>query len=200
MSRNGAKTLTIDTQGKDTQSKGLPDRELLSKVRDDQQAFRMLYERHGDAIYRYALVVSRSRSIAEEATQEVFLYMIQHAHDFDVTRSPSALGWLFGVVRNKVRFILNQQRKAQMLTIDESVVLSPENQLEISSELKAIDRAIAQLSFEHREVLVLCALQGFDYAATATILDLPIGTVRSRLSRAREQLKYTVIEPVALRE
>lgn len=200
MSRNGTKTSTIGTQAKDTQNKGLSDRVLLSKVGDDQRAFRVLYERHGDAIYRYALVVSRSRSIAEEATQEVFLYMVEHADDFDVTRSPSALGWLFGIVRNKVRFIVNQQRKAQMLTIEESVVSSPENQLEISSELKSIDRAIAQLSFEHREVLVLCALQGFDYAATAKILNLPIGTVRSRLSRAREHLKCTVVEPVTLKE
>lgn len=156
-------------------------------------AFETLYARHKDAIYRYAVVVSQSSSIAQDATQETFVQMIERAGDYDASRSTSAIGWLYGLLRNNVRRHL-RDTTVELQAADEGVSLSTERLVELSSAVTQLNAALPQLKVEQREVLYLVALQGLDYEATSEVLDIPVGTVRSRLSRARSALRTAMQE------
>ncbi len=171
------------------------DQELLAGISTGRMSgFHKLYQRHSDTLYRFSLMVSGSVSVAEEATQETFVYMLEHPDRFDGARSSSALGWLYGIARNRVRGLLRAQQRLLPETTADAPGCSAERAFHLSAAARVTHSAILQLPVEQREVLVLCGLQQVEYAAAADILDVPVGTVRSRLSRARAALQAVLIE------
>ncbi len=166
------------------------DEELLANLANKRKpGFTVLYKRYSDLIYRYALMVSGSASVAEEATQETFVHVIENATAFDPSRSSTARGWLYGLARNKVRAANRYQGRVAPLADNRSDKDSPDRVVVWSQVADETAAAILRLPLQQREVLVLCGLQEFDYATAATLLELPVGTVRSRLSRARHALR-----------
>ncbi|HET7132160.1 MAG TPA: RNA polymerase sigma factor [Gammaproteobacteria bacterium] len=168
------------------------DARLLGEVAagaDD--AFVALYRRRSDDVYRFALAMARSRSIAQDVTQEVFLNVLENAARFDA-RKGSARAWLFGCARH---VILDRLRLESRWTgelpeeaAEGAVDCRNEENLLAEQRLGRLHAAIARLPIEYREALVLRELQELSYAETALVLDCPIGTVRSRLHRARALL------------
>ena len=76
------------------------DRELLEGVVEGRPScFELLYVRYGDRLYRFAIMISGSQNLAEDATHDTFVYVIEHAKMFDSTRSDSALGGLYGITQ-----------------------------------------------------------------------------------------------------
>jgi RNA polymerase sigma-70 factor (ECF subfamily) len=175
----------------------LSDSELLrSMLAGDEDALALLYRRRQGGVYRYALQMSGSKSIAEDVTQEVFLFLMRDGHVFDPARG-SLSAFLFGVARNHV---LRRLRVEHLLTplgdeadedvptLHATVDLCPLEDLTRAETIESVRKAVLSLPAKYREVVVLCELQDVSYGETAEILGCAIGTVRSRLHRARALL------------
>jgi RNA polymerase sigma-70 factor, ECF subfamily len=167
----------------------IDDSELLrSMLAGDEEALALLYQRNQGKIYRFALQMSGSKVIAEDVTQEVFLFLMREGHLFDPARG-SVSAFLFGVARNHV---LRRLRVEQLLSpLDDDADQEGPCFLEDltrAETIEAVRKAILSLPAKYREVVVLCELQDVSYEETAEILGCAIGTVRSRLHRARALL------------
>lgn len=173
------------------------DSELLrSMLAGDEEALALLYRRRQGSIYRFAFQMSGSKPIAEDVTQEVFLFLMREGHIFDPARG-SLNAFLLGVTRNHV---LRRMRVDHSLTpfgdddeTDGSVAvletaLRPIEDLARAETIELVRKAVLSLPAKYREVVVLCELQDVSYGEAAEILGCAIGTVRSRLHRARALL------------
>lgn len=166
----------------------------------DEAAFTTLYRRYQGALYRFALHMSGKTELAEEVTQEVFMWLMRESRQYQPERGP-LISWLYGVARNYVLRRLERER-VYSVSIDD-----PENtageaayqaatnddvlgELTRSERIERLRQAILSLPTPYREVVVLCDLHELDYSETATVLDCPVGTVRSRLHRARTLLSW----------
>ena len=171
------------------------DEQLLRMALDgDEEAFTALYRRRQGPVFRFALHMSGSPQVAEEVTQEVFLFLLQRGGDFDPERG--ALGaYLFGVARNYVRRAMEKGYTEAMTTSpaeeDDARLVTdfdPVRDIAKSQLTTAVWKAVLSLPEHYREVVVLCDLQEQTYADAAQALGCAIGTVRSRLHRAHDML------------
>ena len=172
------------------------DDDLFFRLRNgDEQAFVALYRRRQGAIYRFALHMSGSASAAEDITQEVFLALLRGECGYDRERGTLS-GYLFGIARKLVLRNLERGRGDVALEGDGddavprelAVTGDPLAGLTRHETIEALRRAVHALPRRYREVVVLCDLEELDYADAAVALGCPIGTVRSRMHRARALL------------
>ncbi len=171
----------------------MSDPELVQRMsRGDEKAFVTLYRRRQAGIYRFALQMSGKPEVAEEITQEVFLILIHDPSRYDPERG-SVAAYLYGVARNlilrglegeRVHLSVEEEEAADHLTGSDDLL----GDLAREERLAALRRAILSLPLAYREVVALCDLQEMDYAGAAAVLECPVGTVRSRLHRARALL------------
>jgi RNA polymerase sigma-70 factor (ECF subfamily) len=175
------------------------DARLLAEiVAGVEQAFVELYRRRHDDVYRFAFAMAKSRSFAQDVTQEVFLNVLENAGRFDGAKG-SVRAWLFGCARYVT---LDRLRLERRWTDDMPADLAAQDsdeRLLADQRAARLHAAIARLPVEYREALVLFELQELTYAETAAVLDCPVGTVRSRLHRGRALLAVLLDEgePVA---
>jgi RNA polymerase sigma-70 factor, ECF subfamily len=160
---------------------------LCLAVAGDEAAFVELYRRRHGPLYRFALHMSGSAAVAEEVTQEVFMALIRKPGAFDPQRGPLA-GFLYGVARNHVLRCLERERRFVGLE-DNPAEAKVMGDLTRSETIGAVRQAVLSLPADYREVVVLCDLQELPYAEAAGVLGVPVGTVRSRLSRGRALLE-----------
>jgi len=160
----------------------------------DEAAFTSLYRRRQAAVYRFALQMSGRPSVAEEVTQEVFLALIREAGRFDPRRG-SCVSYLYGIARNHVLRFLERDRNYVAMEdepeSDSARWTSPEDtlgRLTRGETIESVRRAVLSLPAIFREVVVLCDLHEMSYADAAAALGCAVGTVRSRLHRARGML------------
>lgn len=174
------------------------DDELLRLVQaGDETAFLTLYRRRQGGIYRFALQMSGSEAVAEDVTQEVFMVLMSDARNYDPAKG-SLSAYLYGVARNHVLRSLSRDRSfvsigesyeegeaapAQLLSQDD-----PLGDLTRSEVIESVRQAVWALPAHYREVVVLCDLHEMSYAEAAQVLDCAVGTIRSRLHRARALL------------
>src|SRR5215471_2282276 len=149
-----------------------------------EAAFVELYRRRRDDVYRFAYALTRSRSFAQDATQEVFLNVLENAGRFDAAKG-TARAWLLGCARHVVIDRLRAENRRSDEAPEQATAADHELRVLNEQRLARLHAAIAQLPFEYREALVLCELAELPYAEAAAVLDCPVGTVRSRLHRAR---------------
>jgi RNA polymerase sigma-70 factor (ECF subfamily) len=172
------------------------DEQLLRLIsRGDEGAFLLFYRRHQGPVYRFALQMSGQAEMAEEVTQDVFMVVMRSASKYDSKRG-SVAAYLYGIARNFVLRLLEQERP-YLTTLDDpeseysDVAADREDaltELTRNERVESLRRAVLALPPAYREVVVLCDLHELDYAEAATALDCAIGTVRSRLHRARALL------------
>lgn len=170
---------------------------LLARMKQgDQDAFLALYQRHKDAVFRFALLYCGSPTLAADVTQDTFVHFITQPQQFDPTRG-SIGAWLCGVARNMARKQFSGREDAtdpQDLAddlaaheagVDHETPLDRVLRLESAEQVR---QAVASIAPHYRDVLILCELSELSYAEAAQVCGIDIGTVRSRLSRARTQL------------
>lgn len=162
--------------------------------RDDPEALAALFDRYGDRIYNHCFRATGDWSEAEDATATVFLEIWRHRHRVQA-HDGSALPWLYGVATNVCRNLTRSRRRGRRaLAALPRPTPEPDHADRIaervSSEarMQAVLAAVEELPPREREVLGLVAWSGLSYEQAAAALDVPVGTVRSRLSRARARL------------
>jgi RNA polymerase sigma-70 factor (ECF subfamily) len=168
----------------------LDDYDLLRLMRDgSEEAFRELYQRRQGGVYRFALQMSGSAEVAEDVTQEVFLALIRAAGKYDSSRGPLA-SWLYGIARHHVwRWLERSRGHDQGAEAPEPCTEeSPLEDLTRTETLEEVRQAVLALPPRYREVVALCDLHEMSYEETARLLGCAVGTVRSRLHRARSLL------------
>ena len=179
-----------------TDPQTLSDEELLRLTRaGDEHAFTVLYRRHQGAVYRFALQMSGSESVADDITQEVFLALMREFSRFDSSRGSFA-PYLYGVARNQVRRHL-ERGKFQVPLDEDSDEASfepitapgdPLGDLTRREGLSTLRQAILTLPLHYREVVALCDLEEMSYEDAARTVGCAVGTIRSRLHRAHALL------------
>ena len=168
----------------------LTDADLLQlSANGDEEAFVILYRRHQGPVFRFALHMSGSRETAEEVTQDVFLALLAGLRQY--ARERPLQPYLVGMARNQVRRYLahahESSQQAGNLQHNQTERLLDE--ISEEQELARMRAAILKLPPNYREVVVLCDVEGLEYAQAAAQLDCAVGTVRSRLHRARAILE-----------
>lgn len=169
------------------------DDELMRAARaGDEQAFVALYRRWQGPIYRFALHMGGSETLAEDVTQEVFVALAEEGHRFDAEKGHLS-SYLFGIARNLLRRRLRREGfyEAAEAGPGDGVLdpaLDPGGALDRHEAIQLVRRAVCALPVAFREAIVLCDLQELSYADAAAAIGCPVGTVRSRLHRARAML------------
>jgi RNA polymerase sigma-70 factor (ECF subfamily) len=178
------------------------DLSLLNEMRrGNAAAFEALYRRHQGPLYRFALLRCGSPDTAADVVQEIFLALLADSLKFDPMRG-ALQGFLFGVARNLVlkreeangRYVSMTRNSdgdgdrdgEEDMTVDPGP--QPVDQLLANETAETVRRALQSLAAHYRDVVILYEMHDLSYVEIAQICNIDIGTVRSRLSRARAKL------------
>ncbi len=157
----------------------------VEQARSDGEAFAELVRRYQDRLYGLTLRMTGDRAIAEDLTQEAFLRAYQALPRF--RQGAPFSPWLYRIAIN---LCLNYRQRRQPLPYDEEGSSASAEELVESRETQAaVQRALLRLPRPYRAALVLRHLHDLSYEAIATILDLPLGTVKTHLFRGRSLLQ-----------
>jgi RNA polymerase sigma-70 factor (ECF subfamily) len=181
------------------------DEELLSAaLAGDERAFAELYRRWQGPMFRFARQMCGADGGAEDVVQEVFVALIENGQQFDPARGPLA-AYLYGVARHQARRRLRTDGRYAPLDdarVEAEVEVEAEDGIAAVVDLNMdvgavldrrlsidlVHRLVTTLPVLYREALILCDLHELGYAEAAAALGCPVGTVRSRLHRARALL------------
>ena len=169
------------------------DRRLVERTLDGRfEAFEELVERYRSDVYRVAARIV-GRDEADDVTQDAFLRAF---HKLDTFRGDSFRSWVLRIAHNRALNVLARRRpdpvdpveEPQQLEGEERPRQDPARSLEESERRTRLAGKIEQLRLSHRSVLVLRDLEGYSYEEIAEVTDSPLGSVKGRLHRAREEL------------
>lgn len=162
-----------------------------------EQAFFTIYRLSQSSIYRFALQMTGNISLAEEITQEVFMTFLREASSFNPLRG-TLRSFLYGICRNHILRCIAHESSYVGLPEPYSPTghrpLEPEASVDLfadfssSETVERVRRLVLVLPPRYRAAVVLCDLHQMTYEQAAAVLGCPVGTVRSRLHRARELL------------
>lgn len=174
---------------------------LKQMAKGNEEAFGALYARYRRPIFRFAWHMSNNMTTAEEITQEVFMQLIRDSSRFDSSKG-SVAAYLFGIARNLTR--RDMEHSARELPIIDELFLSQEDQwtadIDLLTELsrteliEQVRKAVQSLPYPYGEVLVLRDLEQMGHRETAELLQCSLGTVASRLHRARAMLRAKLLK------
>jgi RNA polymerase sigma-70 factor (ECF subfamily) len=171
------------------------DEDLLRRIRGGESAaFGLLVNRYGDNLYRLAVSLVGSTADAEDVVQETFMGAMGRLSAFEGRSSLKT--WLTRICVNQASKLRRSRHVRRAATIESSgedamrddALETPEATSRVATRIDVMEM-LQELSREHRRVLVLRELQGLSYDEIASVLNVPRGTVESRLHRARQELK-----------
>jgi RNA polymerase sigma-70 factor, ECF subfamily len=172
----------------------------ILEVQAQPSRFEVVMLPHLDAAYNLARWLVRNPTDAEDLVQEACLRALKGFSGF---RGGDSRGWLLAIVRNTCYTWLSKNRRLEPVEFDEEVhteqapVAEPERLLARDSARQTLDKALQELPAEFREVIVLRELEELSYKEISEIAGVPVGTVMSRLARARTRLQLCLVpEPV----
>ena len=157
--------------------------------------FHRLVEREIPRLRRYARALTRRADRADDLVQETLVRAIAKSDLWQAGTDIRA--WLFTIMHNQhVNMVRRAMRDDATVDIEQmSFSLMAITDPTASRQLRELDTALARLPAEQREVILLVGLEGMSYEAAAQILEVPVGTVRSRLSRGRDALRQLMDMP-----
>ena len=177
------------------------ERELIRKCKTgDSRFYEPLVRAYEPAGLRLAVAMMGNAEDAHDALQEAFVKTYDSLHRFDLRRPFGP--WFFQILRNQCRDMLrSRQARFKVEALDERLELrpadsekGPERNQQRKAAAELLWRALEKIGEEHREIIVLKELQGFRYVEIAQILDIPEGTVASRLFHARHALRDALVD------
>lgn len=171
---------------------------LISRARTgDREAFSALVEQYRDNVYRLAYRMCGNEYDADEAAQEAFVAAWRALPNFRGDAKFST--WLYRLTTNAAIDVMRREKRHQTIGDGEMIEVadesdSPQETVERTEQQEAVQKALATLSDEYREVLLLRYMEELDYAEIAEVLKLPSGTVKSRINRAKAALKTALLK------
>ncbi len=170
---------------------------LLAMARGgDVDAFNRLVAIHQDAVYGFGMSLTRQHSLADDVTQETFISAFR---SISKMRGDNVRGWLLRIARNKAYDYFRRQNRRRESSVDAEDDLFAErltsdgpspSDVAMNTELRdAIEHCVGALSHEHREVIVLIDVQGTSYDDASEVCGVNVGTIKSRLNRARRRVR-----------
>jgi len=175
----------------------LTDKKLFSRVSaDDEQAFTMFVNRYKNRLYNFIYRIIPEREVAEDILQETFLRVYNQRKNYSPDYALST--WVYTIALNLVRSELRKRKLRKFMSLDflkeETDVELPDNTNPEPGLLKPIlEKAIKQLPEEYRLAFVLCDIERLPYSEIAEIMRVPVGTVKSRINRARSMLREKLL-------
>lgn len=184
----------------------MPESDLIKRCKNgDREAFNELFAQHESKVINIAYGMLSDRDDAYDAAQEVFIKIYKNISSFKENSSLST--WIYRITSNTCNdFLRKRQRSAGTVSIHASLdeegreielrdtAPLPEEYAEHNEAQRAVRIAISELSDEYREIITLCDVEDMSYEKIADILKCPVGTVKSRLNRARKALKKKLSE------
>ncbi len=176
------------------------DGDIIARSRDDPSAFGLLFDRHAASIHRY--VARRTNAtVADDVMAETFLVAFERRSSFSSAYT-NAAPWLFGIATNLLRHHHRQEVRTlralarmgqEPVASGDSRDVSAEanDRLDALAALRDVGAALRRMPQSQRDTVLLHAWADLTYDQIATAMDVPIGTVRSRLNRARKTLRGT---------
>ena len=176
----------------------LTDDDCIARAqRGDATAFAELVRRFQDRVFRFLLRLTRTREDAQDLTQETFM----HAYEALPRWRPDAQfsTWLLRIARNLAYDMLRRSQRVDFVTLEPEqearlvdTAPTPEAALQGVEQLRLLETALARLPTDQREVLLLREIEQLSYDEIALVLDVPLGTIKSRIARARLALAVTM--------
>lgn len=167
--------------------------EMLTErvMQGDQDAFRLLFERHRTPMYRFCMLMLGKHTVAEDIYQEAFISLFRACRKGEVIRNVRA--YLLTVARRRC---LNQMRNnGKYLPLDEDIPLVYEMDLDSLGVGDALQDALLRIPAQYRETFLLFEIEGYSYKEVAECLDVSIDIVRNRIYRAKKALQK-ILDPV----
>lgn len=150
--------------------------------------FKQVLKQNWQPLYRVAYAWTHDSHLAADLVQETLARCLQNARKF--TQADDVTIWLFKVMKNCWTDHLRQLKpQVNIQDVELQASHSLEDEHHLNQILRHVQRAMRHMNLEHREILSLVVMQNFSYEEIARILDVPVGTVMSRLSRARNRLR-----------
>ena len=174
-----------------TMTQPVDDLDLIRRMQaGDDDAVRDLYAQYGQRLYAYALRLTDDPATAEDVTQNTLVTAWRTAHTFRA--EGRLIAWLLGIVHHTAMKAIRNRTNYLGDVAEETIredQPSPEEQAQVKDERRWVRQGMQSLSPEHRAVLELIFYQGISLNEAADILKCPVGTVKSRLSYARQHLR-----------
>ncbi len=178
-----------------TDLKEMSDHDLIAKaVQKDEEAFQALYHRYEKRIFQYLISMLGDPTLTEETMVEVMVAVWKNAEKFRGASKVST--WLFGIAHHKgidaIRRVSSQRQSSVSLDDAEETVDgsdSPEDHAQQKGLAKLTNQAMKDLSPDHREILHLAFFEELSYQEIASLLTIPLNTVKTRVFYAKQQLK-----------
>ena len=197
----------MDPSAEDPTTKGAEAAAILRAQEGDLAAFNSLVERHQTAVYNLCLRMLGAPQPAEDAAQDAFINAYRHLHTF---RGGAFRSWLFRIAANACYDEMRRRKSRAASSLDEphgeddrridipAAGPSMEEHAENTELQAALTAALARLPDEQRLAIILCDVQGFDYAEIARVTRSSLGTVKSRINRGRARLRSILLERAEL--
>lgn len=176
--------------------------------RGSREAFNELVLRYQDQVVNFSYSMLSNREDAYDAAQEIFIKVYKNIGTFE--EKSSFVTWLYKICSNVCKdFLRKRQVRSNVISIDtgdydddrmdiEDTRYTPEGALEQSEAQKRVRMALSLIKTEYREIITYCDIQQKSYEEAAAILQCPVGTVKSRLNRARMALKQALRNRILL--
>jgi RNA polymerase sigma-70 factor (ECF subfamily) len=171
-----------------------PDRAFIGRSLEDGREFATLFDRHYERIWRY-LNRRAGRAVADDLAGETFVRAFAGRTGYDLEQ-PDARPWLYGIATNLLRERsrsesrrLRAYARAAEPEVDDDLAEEAQGRIDAAALAPAVAAALAELAPNDRDALLLLALGDLDYEGIAVATKAPVGTVRSRLHRARRQVR-----------
>jgi len=175
----------------------ISDKDLFAKVAaDDEQAFALFVERYKSRLYNFIVRIISEKETAEDILQDTFLRVYNQRKNYSPDFALST--WVYTIALNLVRSELRKRKLRKYLSLD---FLKEESDVELADNVNPepgrlkplMDKAIAALPEEYRTAFILCDIDRLPYNEIAEIMRVPVGTVKSRINRARSMLREKLL-------
>ena len=183
----------------------LDDHQLLARVSDQEpNALDALYSRYASAVYSLAMFMLKDTGLAEEATQDIFLNIWLKSGSFKPDRGQPKT-WIMSVAHHRIIDLIRSRRRTTAITVASdsedleripAAILPIDEQVERKLERERIQKSLATLPEAQREVIRMAYFDGYSQSEIATLLNQPLGTVKTRVRLAMQKLRLVLQEDV----
>ncbi len=171
------------------------DKNILIRAKaGDLEAFEYILSFYEKVIYNYCLRILKNRANAKDVTQETIIKVYTHRKSIDLDKNIKT--WIFTIATNTTYDFLRGKKRKNEISLDENneTISSFEAYYPQEGLISDVDKALDKISPEYKKALLLFYQQGFEYKEIAEILEMPINTVKTHISRGKDQLKEILKE------